>query len=204
MPKANDIFRRLIETEDELAPLKEPAPVDPSDAQAPEDAETEIDIKADLSDLLDKGETNTSFKGSGRNELYSDLKRILDRSRNKKQKKVDNNTWVIDNEEFIAVKLYYTDVIRAYPDGRVEVDTGGHETVTTRDRINNFVCYAGGWRVYQKNYGWYWYNSSTQQGTFMDDYLLPFNRHDSIDPDGTLQLQEPAVFVRKRKRKTGA
>jgi hypothetical protein len=39
----------------------------------------------------------------------------------------------------IAVRLHATDVLTLFPDGRIEINTGGWHTVTTRDRINRYL-----------------------------------------------------------------
>lgn len=59
-------------------------------------------------------------------------------------------------ESVIAVRYHSTDVVLYYPDGRIELNSGGYTTNTTKQRINDF-CYssAAHIRVYQKNYDWY-------------------------------------------------
>lgn len=52
----------------------------------------------------------------------------------------------------ICVRLHSTNIVTFYPDGRVELRTGGWRTTTTKDRINQFIT----GRVYQKNYDWYY------------------------------------------------
>jgi hypothetical protein len=53
-------------------------------------------------------------------------------------RKLGNNTYLQRRDEDIAVRLHSTDVITFHPDGSITLDTGGWETVTTKDRINSY------------------------------------------------------------------
>jgi len=76
-------------------------------------------------------------------------------------RKVGNHTYVKRRwSGTIALLLHATDIITWYPDGRIEVNTGGWDTVTTRDRINGFL--PAPWKVYGErsatilsNFRWY-------------------------------------------------
>jgi len=61
-----------------------------------------------------------------------------------------------------AVRLYYhsTPVISWYPDGRIVLNSGGRQTLTTRTRINQYTP-AG---VYQRAFQWYLSNPFNPQG----------------------------------------
>lgn len=54
--------------------------------------------------------------------------------------KIANNTWVqsstVEPGAF-GVKLHQTEVLTVYADGSYRLNTGGHHTVTTCDRLNN-------------------------------------------------------------------
>lgn len=69
--------------------------------------------------------------------------------------RLGNNTYleVVGSEPlgFIGVRLHNTYVVRFWFDGKITLHTGGYHTVTTKDRINQFI--AG--RVWQKDYTWY-------------------------------------------------
>lgn len=67
----------------------------------------------------------------------------------KHSRKVQNNTHLQRRDGgAIALRLHATDVLTWYPDGRVEVRTGGYHTATTKDRINSYLSgysvYSGG------------------------------------------------------------
>ncbi len=76
----------------------------------------------------------------------------VEKLKGKTQRKIGNNTWLIDRGGSIAVKLHQTDVVTFYPCGSVKLDSGGWRTVTTKARINE---YAEEVRVYQKKHQWY-------------------------------------------------
>ena len=71
------------------------------------------------------------------------------------RKKLENNTYLErrgDSENSpIAVRLHDTDVVTIYPDGTYELNRGGWQTVTTKDRINRYSPA----RLCQKNYQWF-------------------------------------------------
>lgn len=70
--------------------------------------------------------------------------------------RLGNNTHLVrvaaDGEILIAVILHNTQIVRFYSDGRVTLHTGGYHTVTTKDRINQFVD----GRVFQKDFDWFY------------------------------------------------
>jgi hypothetical protein len=75
----------------------------------------------------------------------------------KQSMRLGNNTYLEQRKqpgdgltERIAVRLHNTDVVVFYPSGRVTLHTGGHRTVTTKERINHHI--KG--RVYQKAHVW--------------------------------------------------
>jgi hypothetical protein len=57
-----------------------------------------------------------------------------------------------EERKVIAVRLHSTHVVKFYEDGRVTLHTGGYYTVTTKDRINEFITGC----VYQKDHQWYY------------------------------------------------
>jgi len=70
---------------------------------------------------------------------YQEAKERLETPRKKDSKIIANNTILHTTEDGgIAVQLHATDVITFYPDGSVIYNTGGWNTVTTRERMNTF------------------------------------------------------------------
>lgn len=80
--------------------------------------------------------------------------------------KLGNNTWlekathfileglgeVAETEDYIAVRLHNTQIVKFYADNPTTLHTGGWRTVTTKDRINEFIKGS----VYQRDYTWYY------------------------------------------------
>lgn len=101
----------------------------------------------------------------------------------RERRKLENNTYLERRYTgAIAVRLHRTDVLTFYPDGRIEIDTGGWHTVTTRDRINR--CLPRPWSVgsdrgttvlYKSEAGYHWNPVAT-----VDNSLI-------ILPDGTIK-----------------
>lgn len=54
----------------------------------------------------------------------------------------------------IAVKFHETDVLTFERSGKIVVKTGGWFTVTTKERINSYLCY--GFHINQHRGVWYW------------------------------------------------
>jgi hypothetical protein len=71
-----------------------------------------------------------------------------------------NNTYAVDVGDYVSILLHQTAVIRFYPDGRIVLNTGGWQTVTTKDRLNRCLPYPwhvasdarkGGWGLYENS-----------------------------------------------------
>lgn len=62
-------------------------------------------------------------------------------------RKLENSTYLEkrDFDSTIAVRLHSTDIITFYKDGRIDVNTGDWNTVTTRDRLRRYL--PGPWSV---------------------------------------------------------
>lgn len=156
-------------------------------------------------------ETPFRIPGSGPTSTYQRYQQMLGRRDQKKLK--GRNTYLIRYEDGrIAVRYHQTDVVTAYPDGKIVVETGGWRPgggrvsygwraepgTTTRDRINSYLF--SGWHIFQEKHEWYWFNHSADQGMWDSDLKLPFNDGDTIYPDGSLQLQVDPIPVKRRRR----
>jgi hypothetical protein len=77
---------------------------------------------------------------------------------NRDSLRLGNNTYLVsrfspeENDKHIAIRLHNTDIVKFYSNGRITLHTGGYQTVTTKERINQFI--AG--RVFQKNWNWFY------------------------------------------------
>lgn len=76
--------------------------------------------------------------------------------RNKLSRKVGNNTYLVRNSgvpgDSIHLKLHSTYIVTWYADGRIELNSGGWRTVTTKARINEYV---EGWGISQEHGQWF-------------------------------------------------
>lgn len=72
------------------------------------------------------------------------------------RKKLQNNTYLEQRGEDFAVQLHSTDVVTIHADGTFTLRTGGWDTVTTKDRINNYGparvwSERGTWAIHSAN-----------------------------------------------------
>ena len=72
--------------------------------------------------------------------------------RNANRRKVGNNTYAeILHDNSVGIMLHSTYVVKIHPDNTVTLQSGGWQTSTTKDRINQYSPV----RVYQKKYQWF-------------------------------------------------
>jgi hypothetical protein len=72
--------------------------------------------------------------------------------RNSTRRKVGNNTYAeILHDNSVGIMLHSTYVVKIHPDDTYTLQTGGWQTSTTKDRINQYSPV----RVYQRKYEWY-------------------------------------------------
>lgn len=70
------------------------------------------------------------------------------------KRKLANNTQVERGaDDSIGVRLHRTTIVRYYPDGRVQLDSGGWHTVTTKQRISQLL--PGMMGLVQRRHDWY-------------------------------------------------
>lgn len=84
------------------------------------------------------------------------LELVLTGRKGSGQKKIDRNTYLIDRGDHIAVRLHQTDIVKLYANGEVVLNTGGWETVTTKDRMNRYSPFyvqqrKNVWSVWQRD-----------------------------------------------------
>src|SRR5208337_4674554 len=127
----------------------------------------------------------------------------MERLGKRSSRKLENHTYLIhyhENPHYIGVRLHQTDVVKYWPDGRIELNSGGWRTVTTKDRINTYAPVnlwtdKGIWYI-----GKNWQRPA--QGYFKDGMI--------INPDGsfsgvkTLKQMEAELKLRTRVRKYAA
>jgi hypothetical protein len=83
---------------------------------------------------------------------HSEAVSIVRGKRNASRRKVGNNTYAeILHDGTVAIKLHNTYVVKINPNGTYTLNSGGWQTVTTKDRINKYSPRY----VFQKNYEWF-------------------------------------------------
>ena len=71
---------------------------------------------------------------------------------NRMRRKVGNNTYAeILQDGTVAIKLHSTYVVKIHPDNTYTLNSGGWQTATTKDRINQYSPK----RVHQRNFEWF-------------------------------------------------
>lgn len=84
---------------------------------------------------------------------YAEWTEFISKGRNKIDRPIANNTRAVLLEDCIGILLHNTYVVKFFPNGDVELNTGGWYTVTTKDRINgyspvNVYSDKGLWKCY--------------------------------------------------------
>lgn len=83
---------------------------------------------------------------------YAEAVSMVRGKRNANRRKIGNNTYAeILHDNSVGIMLHSTYVVKIHPDNTYTLQTGGWQTVTTKDRINQYSPV----RVYQRNYEWF-------------------------------------------------
>lgn len=83
---------------------------------------------------------------------HSEAVKMVRGKRNANRRKVGNNTYAeILQDNSVSITLHSTDVVRIHEDGTYTLRSGGWQTLTTKDRINQYSPV----RVYQRNFEWF-------------------------------------------------
>ena len=83
---------------------------------------------------------------------HSEAVSMVRGKRNANRRKVGNNTYAeILHDNSVGIMLHSTYVVKIHEDNTYTLQTGGWQTVTTKDRINQYSPV----RVYQRKYEWF-------------------------------------------------
>lgn len=83
---------------------------------------------------------------------HAEAIKMVKGKRNANRRKIGNNTYAeILHDNSVGIMLHSTYVVKIHEDNTVTLQTGGWQTVTTKDRINQYSPV----RVYQRKYEWF-------------------------------------------------
>jgi hypothetical protein len=120
--------------------------------------------------------------GSIGKEIYDKYDAKL-QGRNRESRKLGNNTYLVRYlNEFIAVRLHNTYILKFFPDGKTQVNTGGWKTVTTKARLSEHMPREFGYSIWSDKGVWFWFGNREK--------IAPFTDGDMIDQDGVLTPQQ--------------
>lgn len=132
---------------------------------------------------------------------FTDLQsKCISRGKPAASRKIANNTLVVSGGDSYAVRLHNTDVVTAYPDGSLSLNTGGWYSVTTKERINRYLptgitlgSERGEWRLRHTTYrkvGTEW-DSPT---VFTTVWSVPFADGITLVPQGETYVPQPGTY----------
>jgi hypothetical protein len=83
---------------------------------------------------------------------HAEAIKMVKGKRNANRRKIGNNTYAeILHDNSVGIMLHSTYVVKIHEDNTYTLQTGGWQTVTTKDRINQYSPV----RVYQRKYEWF-------------------------------------------------
>jgi hypothetical protein len=140
----------------------------------------------------------------------------LTKLKGRDRRKLENNTYLelLEHPDGICLRLHATCVLFAHKDGTLEVDHGGWETVTSKDRINSYLprewsVGSSSKRGKHRPSGWVWYFHHhdtglefnrgdklkyTPQGYILEGYPLPIVEETPFDKDAVRRDIEEAMM----------
>lgn len=131
-----------------------------------------------------------------------------------RKRKLANHTYLEVGPEGpfgpLGIRLHSTEILKFFPDGRIVLNSGGWQTVTTKERMNRYLPHP--WSIYSEKGDWFlcrevgrsgWIRKATgekvsyaerwkvnsKRGEFKYVHGLErfaFQKHMTIQPDGTV------------------
>jgi len=99
---------------------------------------------------------------------HAEAVKMVQGKRDKTSRKIGNNTYAeILHDNTVAIKLHSTYVVKINSNGTYTLNSGGWQTVTTKDRINQYSPV----RVYQRDFTWY-VKINGKEYPFMDGMVV--------------------------------
>ena len=116
---------------------------------------------------------------------YTDFNDLVEYLGGKSSKKIGHNTFVEQIDEFtIGIKYHRTYIVKMDPTGVLTVSTGGWETSTTKERLNQFLG-CRNVRIFQKKGEWYIVGTN-ETLPYQDGMLVLSDGHVSAPVKGRL------------------
>lgn len=98
---------------------------------------------------------------------FSDLRRLLG-DRHPNQIKIGHNTTAENRADgSILIRLHGHAIVNLFNDGHLRFTLAGRPTVTTRERVNQFIRPVGA-NVFQENWSQYWQAASSGAPALLD------------------------------------
>lgn len=116
----------------------------------------------------------------------------------------DEHGTVVDYGIVACVRLHDTDIIKRFGDGTVRLDSGGWRTITTKDRLQNFMPRGRSVprvHVYQANSVWYVAVLPAPNRNCEERRVFFFEDGMQIAPDGSVWGAQETGEHAERKRK---
>lgn len=109
---------------------------------------------------------------------------------------IANNTRLVDiGGHGIGLRLHSTCVVTFRPDGSLVLNTGGWQTVTTKDRINR-VIRAQGWSLFAKARTWYIARRGHGAVAFEDGFTIRADQAREPEQDARVENHGTICLVR--------
>jgi hypothetical protein len=99
---------------------------------------------------------------------YDEAVKMVKGRTNKTSRKIGNNTYAeILHDGSVGIMLHSTYVVKIHPDNTYTLNSGGWQTLTTKDRINQYNPR----RVYQRKFEWF-ININGKEYPFIDGMVV--------------------------------
>jgi len=131
---------------------------------------------------------------------YARLNALLT-GRCEKSRKLENHTYaerVPDMDDVIAIRLHATQILKFWPSGKVQVNSGGWQTVTTKARINDYL--PDGWVVRSDSRIWYIGKTNGNRWTLDPNHSMMFKDGCILYPSGHIEKALPMSNLKKVKK----
>lgn len=111
----------------------------------------------------------------------------------KEKRGTDAELYLEPAGEFIGIRYHYTVVAELFPEGQVKLFSGGYRTVTTKERMNEWLPRP--FAVTQRKGEWKLYCGHVvdDEGHWRGQLLLPFEDGMEVTPHGEVRYVSGAV-----------